>query len=766
MRSDTKMAKLTITVNSVDKTRRDFENITARLRDMERVGRNSTRDISTSFRDMRHNTSNSVNGMKEIVTGAFREIGRLGVQAFLDIAIAVGNTATQIAQDIVAAGSDFTEGMSGIEALLQPTTAELEQLEIAARAMGDTTSFTSTQAANAIEMLGKNGLTAGEILDGALSSSLSLAASTGTDLTNAADIMTDAMANFGIQSADTSNTVNTLAGVVVNSKFDMDDMRLALAQAGGVAGSAGVSFEDFSTTIAGIAPLFSSGSDAGTSFKTFLQRLVPDTTAAEEAMRELGLITEDGSNRFFDAAGNMRSMSEISGVLQTSLSGLTEEQRSQALRTIFGTDAMRSAIGVANMGTEGFNELSYSISQIDAESAAASRLDNLAGDTTKLNSAVEGLYLRIFDLIEGPLRSMKQSLTEGIRIVSAFVDSIVSSEDPLETIRIGFVSLVNYLAESFWIGLDNAKAAFFDFVASLINNTNTTTGQLIDTFGEWSLAAVAWIADAVPEMVTEMLDFVSAIIREIEQNEAQIEAGLQVWVDKFSQWVQDVWPHLKSALMQLFEAFGVFLVQNAPTIAGWIAKINQWIMTEGLFLLSQAVWQMVVDLASYFAQTWREAFAHGTYGGDFVSGIFTGISNNWNNLVGYFSNMSNSFIDFGANLVWGFIRGIEDTWQSVFYSIDRGIQDVQQRFQDAFQFGSPSKVSMQWGEWVGEGFSEGINKALGETSVPDMLLSPSGLGTVGGSEGNQYHLHLQTANRVEQENLEMNFNTLSAIGSI
>ena len=122
------------------------------------------------------------------------------------------------------------------------------------------------------------------------------------------------------------------------------------SRAGGVASTAGVSFEDFNTSIAAMAPLFSDGSSAGAGFKTMLQRLAAPTNEMKQVMSELGLVTADGTNAFYDAEGNMRSMSDISRALNESLSGLTEQQRSQALATLFGSRAVNAAAGLMKYG--------------------------------------------------------------------------------------------------------------------------------------------------------------------------------------------------------------------------------------------------------------------------------------------------------------------------------------------------------------------------------------------------------------------------------
>ncbi|WP_108263288.1 phage tail tape measure protein [Mangrovicoccus ximenensis] len=238
---------------------------------------------------------------------------------------------------------NFEASMNRIRATLGASGAEMKALGDIAQELGRTTKFSATEAADAVEMLAKNGLGAADILGGALSASLSLAAASGAALSTASDIATDVMMQFGKEAGDLGAVVDGITGVLVNSKFGIDDYALALAQSGGVAGSVGVSFEDFNAAIAATSSLFASGSDAGTSLKTMLQRLVPASGPAAAAMERLGL-------EFFDAQGNMKDMRDIAQELQDGLSGLSEEAQNDALSTIFGTDAMRSAIGLAKGG--------------------------------------------------------------------------------------------------------------------------------------------------------------------------------------------------------------------------------------------------------------------------------------------------------------------------------------------------------------------------------------------------------------------------------
>lgn len=334
----------------------------------------------------------------------------------------IGQTLTQdvtrpltgVAAESINTAATFEETLSGIQAVLNPTASDMDALRAEAIRLGSSTKFSAQESALAIEMLAKNGLNAQEILGGALEASLSFASATGADLASSADIATDAMLAFGKEAGDLPDVVNQLVGVTVNSKFGWQDLSLALAQGGGVFAGVGGEIEDFATILAGTSHLFKSGSDAGTSLKVMMTRLIPSSENAAEAMRELGIITADGQNQFFTASGELQSMAHISGVMARVTAGLSEEQKNQYLTTIFGQDAMRAAIATAQLGTDGFLDMQASIAQVDAGEQARIRMDNFKGSLEELRGAAETLQIDLGTRLLPTLRSIVQEVTRGV----------------------------------------------------------------------------------------------------------------------------------------------------------------------------------------------------------------------------------------------------------------------------------------------------------------------------------------------------------------
>lgn len=374
--------------------------------------------------------------------------------------------------DSVGKASELSAQMSTIGARSNATAGEVENLKdlVSDLALDPKLKVSAFEAAAAIEELAAGGVAIEDIMTGAAAGTVALANAVGGDFGQAAEVAASSMAIFGVEAEDMTSVVNGVTAVVVASKFDLNDYALALAQAGGAAQTSGVEMEDFNTALAAISPLFASGSDAGTSFKTFLQRMVPDTKPAIGAMKELGIITEEAGNRFFDADGSLKSMAEISGILDEALSGLSEEQRNSALQTIFGTDAMRAAVGLMKEGEAGFTALQATMAKTSGADAAAMMMDNLAGDTEILRGQVEGLQISYGDKLLPALRNLAGFTSDYLAEKGpAFVESFASLS--IKVLDVAQVALPQLIEKT---------AAFSDLLSARLTPDMTSMNASLD----------------------------------------------------------------------------------------------------------------------------------------------------------------------------------------------------------------------------------------------------------------------------------------------
>jgi TP901 family phage tail tape measure protein len=311
----------------------------------------------------------------------------------------------------IVKAADFDSSMSKVQAATHETAANMEALRQAALQAGADTAFSADEAAAGIEALAKAGVATQQILDGGLMGALDLAAAGEMEVADAAEAAAGAMAQFKLDGEDVPHIADLLAAGAGKAQGEVSDMVMALKQAGTVSSQTGLSLEETTGALAAMAEQSLLGSDAGTSFKTFLASLTPNSAKAAEAMDEFGFSA-------FDAQGKFVGLEEVAGRMQDAFSGMTAEQRMATMETIFGSDAVRAASIIYDNGAQGIQNW---IDKVDdqgfAAETAAIKLDNLKGDLEALRGSLETALIGTGEGAQGPLRSLVQSLTD---VVNAY----------------------------------------------------------------------------------------------------------------------------------------------------------------------------------------------------------------------------------------------------------------------------------------------------------------------------------------------------------
>ena len=334
---------------------------------------------------------------------AWTEVGQ-GMLAFGAAAgVAVGLAVKSFA--------DFDEQMSAVQAATHETADNMRLLRDAALEAGAKTAFSASEAAQGIEELAKAGVSTEAILNGGLNGALDLAAAGALGVGEAAEIAATAMTQFRLDGGKVPHVADLLSAAAGKAQGSVQDMGMALKQSGLVAAQTGLSIEETTTALAAFASAGLLGSDAGTSLKTMLQRLTPQSDEAAKLMRELGI-------NAYDAAGQFVGLEAFAGNLQTSLANLTDEQRNSAMATIFGSDAVRAAAVLYEQGARGVAEWSDRVNDAGyAAETAATRLDNLSGDIEAFKGSLETALIGAGSGANGALRGLVQGATD---VVNAF----------------------------------------------------------------------------------------------------------------------------------------------------------------------------------------------------------------------------------------------------------------------------------------------------------------------------------------------------------
>lgn len=177
--------------------------------------------------------------------------------------LTAGIAATALGVAAVRMAADFDAGMSTVQANTGASADEMSLLRQAAIDAGADTVYSATDAADAINELGKAGMSTSDILSGGLNGALDLAASDGMEVAEAAELMSSAMAQFNLTGADATRIADALAAGAGKAQGSARDLGYALQQSGMVANSFGIGMEETVGTLNLDLPAATAGAIGG-----------------------------------------------------------------------------------------------------------------------------------------------------------------------------------------------------------------------------------------------------------------------------------------------------------------------------------------------------------------------------------------------------------------------------------------------------------------------------------------------------------------------
>lgn len=374
---------------------------------------------------------NSLNAVSQKVDKAFSKMTRIAKSATL----VGGAAATAAVTGAVKVGSSFESQMSTVEAISGAAEKQIMQLEEKAKEMGATTKFTATESGQAMEYMAMAGWKTKDMLNG-IGGIMDLAAASGEDLAGTSDIVTDALSAFKMEAKESAHFSDVLAAASSNSNTNVGILGESFKEVAPVAGSMKYSIEDVSLTLGLMANQSVKGSKAGTSLKTAIANMAAPTQKMQKAMKKYNISLKDSD-------GKTKSLRSVIDDVRDSIGGLSSKtERAAAISTIFGKEAMPAMSAIVNASEKDYKKLAGSIDNASgaAKRMAKIRLDNLQGDVTIFQSALEGKGIELYDELKEPMRDIVQSATDWLeeidvaRVVDDFKDfgsAVLDFADPL-----------------------------------------------------------------------------------------------------------------------------------------------------------------------------------------------------------------------------------------------------------------------------------------------------------------------------------------------
>ena len=302
---------------------------------------------------------------------------------------------------IIRKGAEFGKALSSLEAVSGASKEEMKALSNQAKELGASTAFTASEVVSLQTELAKLGRSAKQIED-STPAILDLAASLEVGLADAAAFAGSTVNAFGLEAKDTQRVVDVMAESAASSAQDFSTLKESFTKAAPAAAALGVSVERTSALLGILSNSGITGSEAGTALKnSFIE------------LKKEGLTLEEGLSKIKNSSDKLGTAIELAG------------------------KRGGPALLILSKNQEGIGQLEEKLSGAAgaAQRMAEVKLDNLAGDTTKLASAFEGFILSIEDG-EGILNGIARAAVQATTAILNFFTPTVSLTAALEEQRL------------------------------------------------------------------------------------------------------------------------------------------------------------------------------------------------------------------------------------------------------------------------------------------------------------------------------------------
>lgn len=520
------------------------------------------------------------------------------------------------------AAAEFERRLDFAGAVTNATASEMEALRTSALQLGKDTIYSANEIADSFVELAKAGVSVKDIIGGVGQAVANLGAAADIPLDTAANIIMAAVQTFRLSAEDAVKVADLLAGAANASIVEVQDLGVSLKYAGGVAASLRIPMADLVDAISLLGTYGIKGSTAGTNLRQILVSLTGTSKAAREELMNLGIITRDGGNKFYDATGKLKPLAQVFQILQDATKNLSDEQRIEAFRTIFQSRALAGVLDLSKEGAAGFAKMHAEIGKTTAMDVASKRLNNLSGDIEILKGNLETLAISSGSYLQTFLRGIVQNLTQAVQwfsnlgegtqkflvISTAVVGSLlvfIGALGMLAGAVLNIVGAIMTLGPAFGLlskGIGAAVTAFSSFGAALLANPIT-----------WIVLAIIALVAAFVILWKKCDAFRNFWIGLWNKIVSAFKATIN-WFKSIPAWWSSFWQGFKDTVSNIWNGILNFFKSIPGLILSYFYNftlpgllIKHW---DSIWATIQTVWNGILNffaqlpgrIASFFAQ--------------------------------------------------------------------------------------------------------------------------------------------------------------------
>ena len=630
------------------------------------------------------------------------------------------NAITDFGKVSVETGAQFDSSMSQVAATMGTTVDKITDLRDFAQEMGRTTTFSATQAADALNYMALAGYDANTSM-GMLPNVLNLAAAGNFDLARASDMVTDTQTAFGISLERTSQMVDEMAKAASTGNTSVEQLGDAFLVVGGLTQELnggliqmgpGVlrtvdGVQELEIALTAMANAGIKGSEAGTHMRNMLLKLSDPTKDGAMALEAMGVSV-------FNTEGEMRSLADIFGDLSNKMDDMTQQEKISTISDLFNTRDIASAEALLNAVDQDWDEIGKSILQAEgaAQQMADTQLDNLAGDVTIFRSALEGVQIAISDQLTPTLREFVQLGTGGLQAITegfkengfegAFENLVVYISDKgpeiiekmgkmVPTVITGIKDIITKLfPEMLKVVSEDIIPTLLEVLPPILTMLGEVAPQIVTTIINAILDALPSVFETAITVIVSLANGISAAIPELIPAVLEvIEALVDILLDNIDEIID--------AATTIIIAICDGLVGNIDRIVMAMNKITYELVAHLLIIIPQiigAAVEIIMALVTALVSTLMKM----------ISGDY------WNEML---NAIVDSFLDvdwdgIGYDIIDGIVQGFKKGWETLKTTAVNMADSLKKVFTDGFDIHSPSRIFEGYGEMINAGLALGI----------------------------------------------------------
>lgn len=395
----------------------------------------------------------------------------------------------------IKTAAGFEQGMANVKTIMRDITAkEFTALSSEAKRMGATTSFTARQAADGMQVLARQGLSATQILS-AIEPTLKAAEVEGISLATSAQLISSNMRAFGMQASQAGEIAGVLALASAKSATSMVDLGEGLKYAAPTASMLKIPLAD---TVAGLSMLANvgiRGSEAGTALNAMMTKLATASPKVTAKFKKMGIQIKTASGEFVGLGSFSKQLNEKLPEIGGNMDQVAFLAEAMGRRGLRGASTLQASIkAVAQDGkgsTNAFRDLQKQLlnTGTTVQDMAADKLNTLQGQLTIMGSSIEGVVIESFKNLVSEMKpavatfaTWTGGIAEGLDLVNQFGTEGVKSNKKWQALSTTQKSVVLGMVEGF--------KALKEAAAAVGNAFSTLKASLGETFGQDGLKTI------------------------------------------------------------------------------------------------------------------------------------------------------------------------------------------------------------------------------------------------------------------------------------